>query len=70
MEAGFDETDQFQRLIIDPGNIKTEQQQLGILYVATSCTKTVGDMTIDTPHPKTSALYWTGTGISINRVLC
>jgi hypothetical protein len=26
-------------------------------------------MTIDTPHPKTSALYWTGTGISINRVL-
>ena len=40
MEAGFDETDQFQRLIIDPGDIRTEQQQLGILYVArtiTSC---------------------------------
>ena len=36
MEAGFDETDQFQRLIIDPGDIKTEQQQPGILYVATS----------------------------------
>ncbi len=33
MEAGFDETDQFQRLIIDPGDIRTEQQQLGILYV-------------------------------------
>jgi len=69
MEAGFDETDQFQRLIIDPGDIKTEQQQPGILYVATSRAKTIGDMAIDTPHPKTSALYWTGTGISINRIL-
>ncbi len=69
MEAGFDETDQFQRLIIDPGDIKTEQQQPGILYVATSYAKTIGDMRIDTPHPKTSALYWTGTGISINRIL-
>ena len=69
MEAGFDKTDQFQRLIIDPGDIKTEQQQPGILYVATSRAKTIGDMAIDTPHPKTSALYWTGTGISINRIL-
>ena len=69
MEAGFDETDQFQRLIIDPGDIKTEQQQPGILYVATSRAKTIGDMTIGTPHPKTSALYWTGSGMSINRVL-
>ncbi len=64
-----DKMDQFQRLIIDPGDIKTKQQQPGILYVATSRAKTIGDMTIDSPHPKTSALYWTGTGISINRVL-
>ena len=26
-------------------------------------------MSIETPHPKTSALYWTGNGISINRVI-
>jgi hypothetical protein len=26
-------------------------------------------MTQDVPHPKTSALYWTGSGMSINRVL-
>ncbi len=64
-----DRTNQFQRLIIDPEDIKTEQQRPGILYVATSRATTIGDMTIDTPHPKTSALYWTGTGISINRVL-
>jgi hypothetical protein len=44
MEARFEETDQFQRLIIDPGDIKTKQQQPGILYVATSRTKTIGDM--------------------------
>ncbi len=69
MEAGFDKTDQFQQLIIDPGDIKIKQQQPGILFVATSCAKTIGDMMIDTSHPKTSALYWTGTGISINRVL-
>jgi hypothetical protein len=71
MKAGFDKTvpDQFQQLIIDRGDIKTKQQQLGVLYVATSHAKTIEVMTIDTPHPKTSALYWTGTGISINRVL-
>jgi hypothetical protein len=63
------ETDQFQQLIIDPDDIKTEQQQLGILYVATSHAMTIGDMMIETPHPKTSAPYWTGTGISINRVI-
>jgi hypothetical protein len=64
-----DKTNQFQQLIIDPEDIKTKQQQPGILYVATSCAKTIGDMTLDTPHPKASALYWTGTGISINMVL-
>ena len=68
-EAGFDENDQFRHLIIDPGDIKSEQQQPGLLYVATSRVKTIGDMTHDVPHPKNSALYWTGSGMSINRVL-
>jgi hypothetical protein len=26
-------------------------------------------MTQDVPHPKTSAHYWTGSGMSVNRVL-
>ncbi len=68
-EAGFDEKDQFQHLIIDPGDIKSKQQQPRLLYVATSCVKTIGDMTQDVPHPKTSALYWTGSGMSVNRVI-
>jgi hypothetical protein len=68
-EAGFDDEDQFRHLIIDPGDIKSEQQQPGLLYVATSRVKTIGDMTQDDPHPKNSALYWTGSGMSINRVL-
>ncbi len=69
MEAGFDKNDQFQHLIIDPGDIKSEQQQPGILYVATSRAKTIEHMTQETPQTKMSALYWTGGGMSINRVI-
>ena len=69
MEAGFDMNDQFQHLIIDPGDIKSEQQQPGILYVATSHAKTIEHMTQETPQTKISALYWTGGGMSINRVI-
>jgi hypothetical protein len=68
-EAGFDKKDQFQHLIIDTGDIKSKQQQPGLLYIATSHVKTIGDTTQDVPHPKTSALYWTGSGMSINRVM-
>ncbi len=52
-KAWFDKKDQFQHLIIDPGDIKSEQQQPGLLYVDTSHVKTIGDMTQDVPHPKT-----------------
>jgi hypothetical protein len=68
-KARFDKKDQFQHLIIDPGDIKSKQQQPGLLYIATSRVKTIGDMTQDVPHPKISALYWTGSGMSVNRVL-
>ena len=68
-EAGFDKNDQFQHLIINPGDIKTEQQQPGILYVAMSRAKTMGNMTNDTPNSRNSAVYWTGCGMSKNRVL-
>jgi hypothetical protein len=68
-EAGFDKNYQFQHLIINPGDIKSEQQQPGILYVAMSHAKTMGDMTNYTPNPRNSAVYWTGSGMSKNRVL-
>jgi hypothetical protein len=70
-EARFDRNDQFQYLIINPGDIKLEQQQPRILYVAMSRTKTMGDMTNDndTPNPRNSAVYWTGREMSKNRVL-
>jgi hypothetical protein len=68
-KAGFDRNDQFQHLIINPGDIKSEQQQPGILYVAMSHAKTMGEMTNDTPNPRNSAAYWTGCGMSKNRVL-
>ena len=69
MEAGFDKNDQFGHLIIDPGDIKYKQQQPGILYVATSHAKTIGDTTQETTQTKMSALYWTGGGMSMNRVI-
>jgi hypothetical protein len=69
MEAGFDKNDQFQHLIIDPGDINSEQQQPGILHVATSRAKTIEHITQETPQTKMSALYWTGGGMSINRVI-
>ncbi len=34
-----------------------------------SCAKTMGDMTNDTPNPRNCAVYWTGCGMSKNRVL-
>ncbi len=36
MAGGFDETDQFKILIVDPGDLTTELQNPGILYVALS----------------------------------
>ncbi len=68
-EAGFDRNDRLQHLIINLGDIKSEQQQPGILYVAMSRAKKMGDMTNDTPNPRNSAVYWTGCGMSKNRVL-
>jgi hypothetical protein len=61
MEAGFDKNDQFRHLIIDPGDIKSKQQQPEILYVASSCAKTIEDTARETTHTKMSALLdWWG----------
>ncbi len=54
MEKGFTKNNQFPHLIIDPGDIKSEQQQPGILYVATSRAKTIEHMTQETPQAKMS----------------
>jgi hypothetical protein len=68
-EAGFDQNDQFKHLIVNPGNLTTKQQHPGILFAAMSHAKTMGHMTPNNPHPKDSAIFWTGSGICENRVL-
>ncbi len=68
-EAGFDPNDQFKHLIVNPGDLTTEQQIHGILYAAISHAKTMGQMNPNNPHPKDSAIFWTGSGICKNRVL-
>jgi hypothetical protein len=68
-EAGFDKNDQFKHLIVDPGNLTTKLQNPGILYVAMSRAKTIGTVTPNNLHPKDRAIFWTGSGICLNRVL-
>ncbi len=52
-EAGFDPNDQFKHLIVDPGNLTTEQQNPGILYTAMSHAKTMGQIPQITHTQKT-----------------
>ncbi len=68
-EAGFDPNDQFKHLIVDPGDLTTEQQNHWILYATMSHAKIMGQMTPNNPHPKDSAIFWTGLGICKNIVL-
>jgi hypothetical protein len=68
-EAGFDKNDQFNQLIVDPGELTTELLNPGTLYVALSRAKTIGTVTTNELHPKDSAIFWTGSGICLNRVL-
>jgi hypothetical protein len=68
-ESGFDQNDQFKHLIVNPGDLATKQQNPGMLYVAMSHAKTMGQMTPNNPHPKDSAIFWTGLGICKNQNL-
>jgi hypothetical protein len=68
-KSGFDPYDQFKHLVVNPSNLTTKQQNPGMLYVAMSHAKTMGQMTPNNPHPKDSALFWTGLGIRENRIL-
>jgi hypothetical protein len=66
MEAGQDEDDFINYLIIDCGEKRFEQQNPGLLYVATSRAKTLGDF--NAKYPLDSSLYWFGSGMCESRV--
>ena len=67
MEAGFDEDDRWNRMVIDPSDGLWERSQcLGTAYVATSRAKTLGSK--DKMYPTDSALYWTGPSVSEERL--
>jgi len=68
-EAGFDASDMFRHLIVDPGDLRWEQTCPGALYVALSRAKTMGTFRDDTSFPQDSAIYWYGSGISTTRIL-
>ena len=58
-EAGFDDTDQFKYLIVDPGPTSWEQNCPGALYVALSRAKTMGTFWSDIALSRTE----TGQGM-------
>ena len=67
-EAGFEKTDQFKYLLVDPGNLSWEQKCPGALYVALSRARTMGTFWSDTHNPTDSAIYWHGSGMSEMRI--
>ena len=68
-EAGFDISNMFCHLIVDPGDLKWEHTCPGALYVALSRAKTMGTYSADTSFPQDSAIYWYGSGICTTRIL-
>lgn len=66
MQAGQDKKDIINFLMVDCGDIKTEQNCPGMCYVATSRAKTIG--TFEQKHPKDSSLYWIGVGMNQTRL--
>ena len=54
---------------MDPGDLTTKLLNPGILYVALSRAKTIGTVTPNILHPKDSAIFWTGSGMCLTRVL-
>ena len=70
LEAGFSKGDRWTRMIMDPSDINWEIQNCcGTLYVATSRGKTLGSRDGEGDHPQDSAIHWTGSNISIDRIL-
>ena len=67
MQAGQDDDDIINFLIIDCGDMKTEHNCPGMCYVSTSRAKTIGN-NFDDKHPKDSSLYWIGVGMYQQRL--
>ncbi len=61
-ESGFDNSDMFRHLIVDPGDLKWEQTFPGALYVALSRANTMGTFEPDTYFPRDFLLF-TGTAL-------
>ena len=68
-EAGEDEKDMFRYLICDPGDLKWEQDCPGALYVALSRARSMGGFRSGNKYTKKSVIYWTGGGMTTNRIL-
>jgi hypothetical protein len=52
---------------VDPGDLTTELLNPGTLIVALSRAKSIGTITPGELHPKNSAIFWTGSGMYLNR---
>ena len=57
-----------QNLIVDCGDLNSENRNPGLLYVAVSRAKTTGSLSDACPHPRNSAIYFQGTGMCEHRV--
>ena len=67
LEAGFDENDRWNRIVMDPSDVDWEiRYNIGTLYVSTSRGKSLGSRT--ERFPTDSAIYWTGMGTGIDRL--
>ena len=59
-EAGKEDHDSIQNLIIDPGKLDMEGKNIGLLYVAISRGKTMGSRIAPGKRITNSAIYFTG----------
>jgi len=66
-EAGFGPNDAVKHLLVDPGCLSFEHQNLGLLYVAISRAKTIGDVSLGSMNHG-SNIYWIGSNMCQSRV--
>ena len=60
-EAGFGKHDAIKHIIADINTLKWEKNHPGTAYVVASRAKTIGRATVETPYPRKSNLFFTGT---------
>ena len=69
--AGFDEKDRINRILADIGPLDWEKTNPGTAYVVTSRARTIGNPTVDNPHPTDCALYFEcPIGTQGSRIYC